>query len=71
MPWNYRQGATITFAREDGGPGPGQKETYRAVDGWKVEIQDQGCVELTNYRREPSIAMVIPWHRVYLIEVLH
>ena len=49
MTYHYRRGAIVTLVRGDGQPGPGEPFTYKAVDGWKVEIQDEGCVEITQY----------------------
>jgi hypothetical protein len=65
MSWSFRQGAVITFMRDDGQPGPGKQQTYRATDGWKVELQDEGCVQLTNWKSAPPVFMVLPYHRIY------
>ena len=66
MAYHYRAGATVTYTRDDGGPGPGQAVTYKAVDGWKVEIQDEGCIEISQYGAQNGAApVVVPWHRVW------
>ena len=68
MAYSYRKGAAITYMREDGGPGPGETVTYSASDGWQVEIQDQGCVEVTGYLKNPvPPSLIIPWHRIWQI----
>jgi hypothetical protein len=67
MTWSFRQGANITYVRDDGQPGPGQTTIYKTVEGWSVELQDEGCVQISNYRLEPSVLMVVPWHRIYEI----
>jgi hypothetical protein len=67
--YSYRAGAIITFAREDGQPGPGNSVKYSAAEGWKVEIQDEGCIEISGYGQNPSPpTVVIGWHRVWQIE---
>jgi hypothetical protein len=67
--YNFRAGAVVTFMREDGYPGPGEMVKYPANDGWKVEIQNEGCVEISGYGKEPSPAtVVIGWNRIYQIE---
>ena len=71
MAYSYRAGAIVTFCREDGQHGPGSSETYKAVDGWKVDIQDEGCVEITNYGAEtPVPSRIVPWHRIYEIRTI-
>jgi hypothetical protein len=70
MTWSFRMGAVVTFTRDDGQPGAGQAATYSHTDGWTVEIQDEGCVQLSNYRAEPSVLMVVPWHRIYEIRAV-
>jgi hypothetical protein len=68
MSWNYRAGAIVTFTRDDGTYGPGQIRTFLAAEGWKVEIQDQGCVEITQYGvPDGESAHVFPWHRIWQI----
>jgi len=71
MSYSYRAGAIITFVREDGQPGPGVSHTYSAADRWKVEVQEQGCVEITNYGA-PNAApsRILPWHRIWEIRSL-
>lgn len=67
MTYNYRKGAVVTLVREDG-LGPGESLTYPASDGWKVEVQVEGCVEITNYgSTTPEPARVLPWHRIWEI----
>jgi hypothetical protein len=71
MTYNYRQGAVVTFTRDDGQPGPGMSETFKASDGWKVEIQNESCVEITNYLAQPPVpSRVVPWHRIYEIRTI-
>jgi hypothetical protein len=65
MTWSFRQGAIVTYTREDGLPGPGNQEKYTVMDGWKVELQDEGCVQITNHKKQPSVFTVVPWHRIY------
>ncbi len=68
MAYSYRQGAIVTFVRDDGLPGPGESQTYNARDGWKVDIQDEGLVEITNYLAKPPVpSRIIPWHRIWEI----
>ena len=69
MTYNFRAGAKVTFTRDDGHPGPGQTIEYPARDGWKVSIQDEGCIEISAYGKQPSPpAIVIGWNRVWQIE---
>ena len=70
MTWSFNQGAVVTFVREDGTVGPGKQETYSFMDGWKVEIQDEGCIQVTNWKTKPTVFMVLPWHRVYEIRAI-
>jgi hypothetical protein len=70
MTWSFNAGAIVTFVREDGHPGPGKQETYNELDGWKVEIQDEGCVQIMNWKAKPDIFMVLPWHRIYEIRAV-
>lgn len=71
MTYNYRQGAIVTFTRDDGLPGPGQRQTFSAADGWKVEIQDEGCVEISGYGRQPTPpTRAVPWHRIWEITTI-
>lgn len=68
MTYSYRQGATITFASVNGTFGPGEAVEYKSSAGWKVEIQNEGCVEVTQYGTQGGAApMVIPWHRIWQI----
>jgi hypothetical protein len=71
MTYHYRRGAIVTLVREDGQPGPGESATYKFVDGWKVEIQDEGCVEITQYGApNPAPSVVLPWHRIWEITTI-
>ncbi len=71
MTYNYRQGAVVTFTREDGGAGPGESLTLKASDGWKIEIQDEGCVEITGYgRADKPPSRVVPFHRIWEITTI-
>jgi hypothetical protein len=70
MTWSFRQGAVVTFSREDGQPGPGQSITYRMAEGWSVELQDEGCVQISNFQSQPTVMSVLPWHRIYEIRSL-
>ena len=71
MAYSYRSGAIVTFIRHDGQPGPGESTTFKATDGWKVEIQDEGCVEITNYGApNPGPSTVVPWHRIWEIRTI-
>jgi hypothetical protein len=71
MGYSFRQGAIVTFVREDGHPGPGESRHYPAADGWKVEIQDEGCVEINGYLRKPKPpSLVVPWHRIWEISTI-
>jgi hypothetical protein len=66
--YSYRRGAKVIFTRDDGHPGPGESRTYGANEGWKVEIQDEGCVEISNYgAKNPEPSRVVPWHRIWEI----
>jgi hypothetical protein len=67
MTYSYRKGATITFVSEDGTFGPGKAVEYKSSAGWKVEVQDEGCVEVTQYIQGGAPAVVIPWHRIWQI----
>jgi len=68
MTYSYRQGAIIAFTSESGASGPGETVEYKAADGWKVEIQNEGCVEVSQYGVKGGAApMVIPWHRIWHI----
>ncbi|WNV85315.1 hypothetical protein [Umezawaea sp. Da 62-37] len=68
MAYSYRQGAVVTFTRDDGGPGPGSSVEYKSADGWKVEIQDQACVEISQYGVKNGAApTIVPWHRIWQI----
>lgn len=68
MAYNYRKGAIGTFALEDGSPGPGKTMEYKATDGWKVEIQNEGCVEISQYGiSNGAKPTVYPWHRIWQI----
>ena len=72
MSYSYRQGAVVTFARDDGSPGAGQVVKYKASEGWKVEIQDEGCVEISQYGiRNGADPIVFPWHRIWQITPIH
>jgi hypothetical protein len=69
MAYSFRAGAIVTFMRDDGQPGAGQTIKYPASEGWKVEIQDEGCVEISGYSTNPPPpSLVIGWHRIYQIE---
>jgi hypothetical protein len=69
MAYNFRAGAKVTFTRDDGQPGPGQTVEYPAVEGWKVQIQDEGCIEISGYGRDPvPPSIVVGWHRIWQIE---
>jgi len=70
MTWSFRQGATVTYVRDDGQPGPGQVAVYKMVEGWSVELQDEGCVQISNYQAKPSVLLVVPWHRIYEIRAV-
>lgn len=71
MGYSYRQGAIVTYTRDDGQPGPGASEKFSAAEGWKVEIQDEGCVEITGYLKKPvPPSRAIPWHRIWEITSL-
>jgi hypothetical protein len=71
MTYNYRAGAIVTFVRDDGRPGPGEVLEFNATDGWKVEIQDQGCAEITGYLRKPvPPSVIVPWHRIWQITTI-
>jgi hypothetical protein len=71
MTYNYRQGAVVTFVRDDGGSGPGQTVEYKNVDGWKVEIQNEGCVEISQYGTQNGAKpVIVPWHRIWQITTL-
>jgi hypothetical protein len=68
MAYSFRQGAIVTFTREDGLPGPGETYKFPATEGWKVDIQDEGVVEISGYGRKPMPpSRVIPWHRIWEI----
>jgi hypothetical protein len=68
LTYNYRRGAIVTFTRDDGEPGAGQSIEYDHLEGWKVEVQDEGCVEITQYgAASPAPATVLPWHRIWAI----
>jgi hypothetical protein len=70
MGYSYRQGAVVTFLSADG-KGPGESYRFPASEGWKVEIQDQGCVEITGYLMKPMPpSRVIPWHRIWEITTI-
>jgi hypothetical protein len=57
--------------RSDGQPGPGESRTFKASEGWKVDIQDEGCVEITNYLAKPAVpSVIIPWHRIWEISTI-
>jgi hypothetical protein len=69
MAYSYRRGAVVTFVREDGQPGPGDTHEYSANDDWKVEIQDEGCVEISQYgAKNPALPKIVPWHRIWEIK---
>jgi hypothetical protein len=69
MAYSFRAGARVTFTHEDGQPGPGKAIEYPASQGWKVEIQDEGCVEISGYGMEPTPpSLVVGWHRIWQIE---
>ncbi len=71
MGYSFRRGAIVTFVREDGQRGPGESYRYPASEGWKVEIQDEGCVEITGYLRKPvPPSLVVPWHRIWEISTI-
>jgi hypothetical protein len=71
MTFSYRMGAIVTLTREDGNPGPGEMREYKASDGWEVVIRDEGCVEITGYRRRPMPPpIVVPWHRIWEIKAI-
>ena len=71
MTYSYRKGAIVTFTRDDGQPGPGVSVGYKAAEGWKVEIQNEGCVEITNHlATNPTPSRVYPWHRIWEICVI-
>jgi hypothetical protein len=71
MTYSYRRGAIVTFVREDGQPGPGESYTYKVSDYWKVEFQDEGCVEISQYGApDPAPSMVLPWHRIWEVRAL-
>ncbi len=68
MTYTYRKGAVVTYMREDGQPGPGESKVYEASDGWTVQIQLEGCVEIANCGpRTPAPRTVIPWNRIWRI----
>src|SRR6266511_1364138 len=68
MTYTYRKGAVVTYMREDGQPGPGESKVYEASDGWTVQIQLEGCVEIANcVPRTPAPRTVIPWNRIWRI----
>lgn len=68
MAYSYRRGAFVTFVREDGQPGPGVSREYKSSNGWKVDIQDEGCVEITQYATpSPAPSVILPWHRIWEI----
>jgi hypothetical protein len=69
LTFNYRAGAIITFTREDG-RGPGDTRTFPATDGWTVKIQDEGCVEVSNYKIEKEPSRIVPWHRIWEIRTI-
>lgn len=69
MTYSYRAGAIVTFTRDDGYPGPGAVVKYPAAEGWKVEVQDEGCVEISGYGQNPAPpTLVLGWHRIWQIE---
>jgi hypothetical protein len=70
--YSFRAGARVTFTRDDGQPGPGQTFEYPAGEGWKVQIQDEGCVEISGYGKKPSPppTIVVGWHRIWQIEAM-
>jgi hypothetical protein len=68
MTYSYNRGCSITFARDDGQPGPGVTYQYLMRDNFKVSVQDEGCVEVMFFG-EPSITNVYPWHRIWEIKV--
>lgn len=70
MTWSFRQGAVVTFSREDGQPGPGTATAYKSTDGWSIELQDEGCVQISNYQGDKSVLMVVPWHRIHEIRAI-
>lgn len=71
MGYSFRQGAIVTFVRDDDKGGPGESYRLPASEGWKVEIQDEGCVEITGYLRKPvPPSRVIPWHRIWEITTI-
>jgi hypothetical protein len=71
MTYNFRQGAIVTFTRDDGQPGPGESQTFAAANGWKVEIQNEGCIEITGYGQTPvPPSRAIPWHRIWEITTI-
>jgi hypothetical protein len=71
MTFNYRMGAVVTFAREDGQPGPGEKREYKANEGWNVEILDEGAVEISGYGRRPvPPSTIVPWHRIWEVTAI-
>ena len=53
MAYSFRRGALVTFVREDGKDGPGESYKFPASEGWKVDIQDEGCVEISGYGMKP------------------
>jgi hypothetical protein len=68
MTYSYRQGAVVTYVNDDSGRGPGQVVEYKATKGWKVEIQDEGCVEISQYGiKNGANPTVLPWHRIWQI----
>jgi hypothetical protein len=49
MTWSFRQGAVVTYVREDGQPGPGSSHTYKGVSqvvrlsaAARLSIRDRG-----------------------------
>jgi hypothetical protein len=71
MAYSYRQGAKVVFTKDDGQPGAGELRVYKASEGWKVDIQDEGCVEISNYLAKPSVpSVIVPWHRIWEISTI-
>ena len=71
MAYSFRRGALVTFVREDGKDGPGESYKFPASEGWKVDIQDEGCVEISGYGMKPvPPSRVIPWHRIWEITAI-
>jgi hypothetical protein len=70
MTWSFRQGAVVTYTHEDGHPGPGLSHTYKMIEGWSVDLQDEGCVQISNYKSTPALMLIFPWHRIYEIRAV-